>query len=785
MKSERPTRTLFVLCLLSGSCALAYEVLYMRLLTSLMGDMFYVHAALLSTFLLGIGIGALIAHRVFRKLAHLEILTGLYAMSIPFFAELLVDLPLINTISQSSNLTIFVTALLLLIPSLCIGASIPLFSAYIKEQTPDRLSFRRVYQVYNLGALSSILIVEFFLVRAIGLQASFFVLGGINVFNGIVLLFKSLTPDHPLNQARHRFSKNIFLALFLASTASAIFQMFFLNLCSHILYPHRENFAIGLFVILLGIFLGSWIVPKLKIRFETCIVGMSLSLGLIFSTFSFTTELHHAIFKSLPDVMWVDVGEKLLTSSFFGLIPMFFFGGLLPAILSREGKVEEEAGSLLFVSGLANAFGYLLYVLFLHELLPNPILLYGVGILGILAFVVGLGKSKLKPKHAVALVLSLLSLLLMHQQWNDNFFYVSARAHRIERDIPVRTFKGGPNSATLVDAPRSSYVTFNGHISINVHEKGKINTPEVLVGIIPALFSPSQKKAAVIGLGTGITAGTVSRIFNQTDVIEINEAFLQMLPVLSYANFNLNKNPNAKLHYGDGRSYITGKQDYYDAIINTPPPPSYYSASKLYSVDYYKKIVKALKPEGVFGTWISLSEMSSKGMEVILNGLHRHFSTCALHFLSSAYYMLTCGNHSLEEKPFHELSIDPMVVKTLEKAFPGLVLDEVFSDIKLIDNIFDRFTPVEHDIHSDNYPILEFMRTKFLYKKFQDADIFLSPRYDFQIDPLRQHETYGQDRKRRMAKVYRILDRNYFKKFFAKKFPELTPVSPFKNILKH
>jgi predicted membrane-bound spermidine synthase len=59
---------LTALTVLSGCCALAYEVLYVRALTTILGDMFYVHAALLSTFLAGIGLGSKVAHRWLRWL---------------------------------------------------------------------------------------------------------------------------------------------------------------------------------------------------------------------------------------------------------------------------------------------------------------------------------------------------------------------------------------------------------------------------------------------------------------------------------------------------------------------------------------------------------------------------------------------------------------------------------------------------------------------------------------------------------------------------------------------
>jgi len=74
---------LTTLALLTGCCGLAYEVLYVRALTAILGDMFYVHAALLSTFLIGIGLGAKLAHRFLRWLWAFELLTGLYALFLP------------------------------------------------------------------------------------------------------------------------------------------------------------------------------------------------------------------------------------------------------------------------------------------------------------------------------------------------------------------------------------------------------------------------------------------------------------------------------------------------------------------------------------------------------------------------------------------------------------------------------------------------------------------------------------------------------------------------------
>jgi len=64
----------------SGLCGIAYEILYGRLLANIIGDQFLISTAVLLTFLLGIGLGALYAHRLWRGLWLIEAGIGLYAV---------------------------------------------------------------------------------------------------------------------------------------------------------------------------------------------------------------------------------------------------------------------------------------------------------------------------------------------------------------------------------------------------------------------------------------------------------------------------------------------------------------------------------------------------------------------------------------------------------------------------------------------------------------------------------------------------------------------------------
>ena len=67
--AARRRATLFpALLFFSGYCGISYEVLYARYLGNMVGDQFAVVASVLLTFLLGIGLGTLVGHRLWRFL---------------------------------------------------------------------------------------------------------------------------------------------------------------------------------------------------------------------------------------------------------------------------------------------------------------------------------------------------------------------------------------------------------------------------------------------------------------------------------------------------------------------------------------------------------------------------------------------------------------------------------------------------------------------------------------------------------------------------------------------
>lgn len=358
-----------MLALLSGMGSVVYEVLYLRALTTLMGDMYYVHAAILTVFMAGMGIGALCAEKIRKWLFGVEILTGLYAVSFPVIIRIFVQSPLSRVVHNPVINTFIVSILFMMLPAFCMGVSIPLFSLYLQKQNQQPDAFKNVYAVYNLGAAGCIILVEFIILRKWGIALTLQGVGALNIICGMVLYLKGLygknVVDIPVEESKGRLPFTIWPAIFLASLSAALFNAFFVMLSYYLLMPNRENFALCTAAILVGMSAGTWGIKKYRISFENCLFYSVLVLAGIYAFYLPFQSMVRTLL-SVMTVPWSRFLVKALAVLLLGGIPFVMIGAVLPAILLEEHLIARRAGRLLFVSGLANALGVILYMFLIH-----------------------------------------------------------------------------------------------------------------------------------------------------------------------------------------------------------------------------------------------------------------------------------------------------------------------------------------------------------------------------------------------------------------------------------
>jgi len=492
-------------------------------------------------------------------------------------------------------------------------------------------------------------------------------------------------------------------------------------------------------------------------------------LGLIYALYLPILRLYQMTFIHVAGSELSILVHKLGFAALFAFLPMLLFGGLIPALVRAEGRVEQESGRLLWISSLGNAAGYLFYVLWGHPLLGNLLLL--VGMAGLM-WLAALLTVKWRPTGGqfALLTVGVVAMIGVSVLWQERNFYLAQWAQDLAPENRVTVFRSGAESATLLSTDDYDWVSYNGHPSVYVQQKGVFNRAETLSGLIPALGSPRLDRALILGMGTGITAGTAARIFHQTDVVEINQAFFQMMPHLSEANLNLPENSAARLHLADARAFLIGKEGTYDAVVNSIPAPTYFSASKIYTSEFFDQVRLALKPDGVFATWLSVPNMSEEGLLTLLATLQSQFRHCDLKLLRQGYYMATCSDRPIVDRTFSQLKIEGPLLERLMGTFSGFDLDEYFQDIRLSSNIFEELPASLAAINRDDHPILEFMAVRGTQTGKLGRDLFHEQQGRFNIDPVGLRVKQDPERLARKAMLYRFAGQGFYETNF---FPVL------------
>lgn len=710
-----PTWVLLALTLASGMAGLVHELLYLRILGSVLGDLFRVHTALLGVFLVAIGVGALVAHRLVPWLFAVEIALGLHGLAFPAIVRAFQGSFLDRIVDAPGPHAVVAAVLLLAWPAACVGLSVPLFSAYLAPRLRGA-AFSWAYVIFNLGAALSLLVVEYAVVPRVGYSSALRLVGAANLAVGTLLFLgrRGFVPAEDEPRAE-RLPVRLAMAVFLVGGFGGVFSAAFLKLSYALYHPNLENFALCTAALLLALAVGTVAVERTGFGFSRCsiLAGATLCgvwllvpfIGTLYRAVPYATELLGGGFPGVA--LRTQAGSALIKLGFalvLGGTAYAWLGGTLPALMRGESAAAGRSGQLLFVSGIGNALGLVLFDFVLHPSLPFFWLaaLTAAGFL-VAALVPGV---RLAPLDKCALAVTVLMLPLLASLPESMVYTGFVQSPR----ATIRVFKSGPDDTTLVLADGGARIHYNGLPEISIGDPSRVNSAEIRVGLIPALLASRRDRALVLGLGSGITAGTVATVCANTDVVDLNRAALPLAESLSYANFEALQNPGLSFYNDDARRYLArrdGKQ--YDVVVNTVSTPRFHAAAKVYTVEFFDSVKGALAPGGVYATWFSPVDTSPEGTRMLLAGLASRFRHCALASVRGAYYVAACSDEPLRGEL--SLAAIPQRVATMLARSVGVPVSlDVYLNTLLMTrdafagSPFPSNTPLNHD----DFPRLEF-----------------------------------------------------------------------------
>ncbi len=141
-----------------------------------------------------------------------------------------------------------------------------------------------------------------------------------------------------------------------------------------------------------------------------------------------------------------------------------------------------------------------------------------------------------------------------------------------------------------------------------------------LLGVLPLLLHPEPKRVLVIGLGTGMTAGTgsIDPATESLEIVEITEEVVGATEHFREWNLGVVDKPITRVIVEDATHYLRFTGSRYDVITSDPIHPFVIGAGDLYSTDNYTVARSKLSPGGVFCQWVPLYQLDEPDIDSIL-----------------------------------------------------------------------------------------------------------------------------------------------------------------------
>lgn len=642
-------RALIILCFyFSGAAALIYQVVWLRLLVVELGAALHAVSTVLSSFMAGLALGALLVGRMLdRKPANPLRLYGVLEIAIGLSAYLTYGA--IKSLHHLSQGRLILAFFIILVPTLLMGATLPVVARYFTEQA-DTVG-RDVGQLYSANTLGGVLGTVgagFFLISGYGLFISSCVAVVLNLLAGAVALVlsrKSLAfePQRTEEPKSASHSRTILLAYGLSGCVALGFEVVWTRMLVTIMGTSVYAFTTMLVVFLLGIAAGSGLISSRTDRLTEpvfALAGLLAGSGLcgLFALW-LLPHLPRLMFSLGPrlDGFGSYLLLQILLASLILLPQTLFFGATFPVVTRLvTGRLEHLAGNLgkayFFNTGGA-IFGSLLAGFWL---IPR----YGPATSAII-----LGLASLGAGVALALrtgfgfrlgmwtVPPAVLLLLTAQPWRPELTLMSPYAipkqlasksydeHQAQISAEKIVYEGfGLHSTVVVsESPSSRSLSLDGWVVASTHKQDMFI--QEALGYFPWIMASDAEDALVVGLGTGVTAASLARMQTSADsltVVELESAVLEANTFFHEYSHPI-QGKGVEIVIADGRTFVSsGARESYDIITSDPIHPFSRGSASLYTVEHFRNCRARLKPDGVVVQWLPLYGLSEVDVKIVI-----------------------------------------------------------------------------------------------------------------------------------------------------------------------
>lgn len=753
MKQDSEKRVIFVLFFASGISGLIYEVVWLRILSRVIGVTTYATAVTLAAFMAGLAIGSFIFGRFVDKRRDPLRIYALLQLSVAVVAfitptVLKISIPLYKYVYQISNqsdgliaiLRVGVSFISLVIPATLMGGTLPVLTSYlVKREGLFGKNFSLLYGLNTLGAVLGVILSGFITIGALGEWKTTFIGVLINFIVGAVaysLYHKAsalaeetkaeetrlkepqaiIQADIPISPYSDVVRKVVLISILISGFTALAYEVLWTRQLILFLQTSIYAFSGMLAVFLTGIGIGSIVMNKIVDKLKTPLVVFG-TLELIVGVLSI---LNLYLFGPLDS----SLASRILSPIVLVFPLTFLFGAIFPLASLCYAKSTSSSGASVGMVYTFNAIGNVTGSILAGFLF--------IGLLGssstviLLSFMnVALGlvllwsepnkpiRFKLKYLSAVPIVV----VLALGFKGKDPFLNIIEK-RVIEGAYYYKIFHNRETTEGTVTAFARDNLK---RISINGVAQTHLCTETKLMAHLPVMLAEEVKKMLVVCFGMGTTVKSAS-IYDNLNITSV-ELIPEVYKCFKYYHNNpeeiLNRE-NLNLIVGDGRNFLLLSSEKYDIITVDPSPPIYSAGTvNLYTREFLSLCRDHLRQRGVMCMWVPGG--SEEDTLSILKTFYSVFPNTTVWkgpHGRGIYIIGTLVETKIDKPKIEKAFTNPRLLKDLHEYDNSCVTSSqllnllVFQEKSNIENITRDAV-----IITDNFPYTEFPLWRYLFHK--------------------------------------------------------------------
>ena len=609
----------------------------------------------------------------------------------------------------------------------------------------------RLYAVNTLGALAGSLGGALALIPAAGVRGTTWTAVALNVAAAAAVLASSVEPENApeetagsAREERPRKRKAAaeaplvervvplvpLLASFFAGLAALANEVAWTRALVLLIGPTSFAFAFVLSAVIAGVALGSALAarPAQRTRRPARALFALLAAGALASTAVIATipraivPLGAAVRAHADDMgrlLWTEAGFVLVLL----LAPTSLSGAVFPfavrLLADARGGTGRPVGRVLAWNTAGAIVGSLATGFLALPRLGLETSLYAAALVSCGAAALVLVATSRRPRALAAAALVLAAPVAARRlagPWDREL--LSSGAYKYAAYATSDDILGQMRAGDLVFYREGSAATVSvkrlgGTLSLAVD--GKVDATDTadmltqrMLAHVPLLLLDAPREVLVIGLGSGVTAGSALAHGARVDVVEISREVAEAAELFRHVNGDALRNPRLRLVVGDGRNHLRLVSKRYDAIISEPSNPWMAGVSSLFTSDFFRMARARLAAGGLFCQWAHVYNLSPEDLRTVVGSFTDAFPHAALFLLNEGDLLLIGGDAPIEA-PRPEVLAARMEATAVRADLDAVGVRDVYG---IRQPLHDRRTRARGvgpgaERHTDDRPVLE------------------------------------------------------------------------------